>query len=111
MRSFCWFLMVLVAFFQGTQASAGIRCGNDLISVGDTSFEARIKLETCGTVIDKERVGTTTETQSGGKRAAARERLIERWYIRVHERGGTYCYPLTFEEGLLKEIGIWRKCD
>lgn len=111
MRSFSRFLMVLIGIFCCSQAVAGIRCGNDLISVGDTSFEVRIKLDLCGSIIEKERVGTTTETQSEGEKAVAEERNIERWYIRVNEKGGAYCYPLTFEGGRLLEIGTWRKCN
>jgi len=39
------------------------------------------------------------------------KKIIERWYIRVKERGGFYCYPLLFEEGVLVEIGRWKKCE
>lgn len=98
------------------QATADIRCGNDLVSPGDSTFDVTIKLEKCGEVMSKENVRkeTTTQKEYGPGKDATKieaEKMIERWYIRVQERGGKYCYPLTFEEGVLKEIGSWKQCD
>lgn len=62
-------------------------------------------------VVKKE---TTSKKENGtGKniKKIEEEKMIERWYIRVKERGGMYCYPLTFEEGILKDIGSWKQCN
>jgi hypothetical protein len=111
MRFLTQALFLLVWATWVCQAQAGIRCGNDLISVGETSFAVQIKLENCGSVIAKEQIGTSTETTEASDAEVAEEHFVERWFIRVKERGGTYCYPLTFEQGLLREIGTWRKCQ
>jgi hypothetical protein len=104
-------LFLVAMVLSVVSAHAGIRCGDDLIAVGETSFEVQIKLESCGSVIAKKQVGKSTETKKKGDTDVEKERLVERWYIRVNERGGTYCYPLIFEQGLLNEIGNWRQCD
>ncbi|MEJ2639140.1 MAG: DUF2845 domain-containing protein [Desulfosarcinaceae bacterium] len=111
MRVWIQVLGFVLGFMLVSQASAGIRCGNDLITIGDTGFEVLAKLETCGRVIDKAPVATRTETERNGKEEESEERLIERWYIRVDEKGSGYCYPLTFEKGILIEIGGWHRCD
>lgn len=82
-----------------------------LITIGETSFEVIKKLATCGMVIDKALVATHTESKKIAQGEVSEECIVERWYIRVDEKGGSYCYPLTFEEGILKEIGNWRRCD
>lgn len=93
-------------------AHAGIRCENDIISLGETTFEVQVKLSKCGEVLNKEVVGTqTTKEKKADDKVEEKEKVVERWYIRVKERGGMYCYPLTFEDGLLKNIGNWSKCD
>ena len=93
-------------------AHAGIRCENDLISPGETTFEVQVKLGKCGEVLNKEVVGTqTTKEKKADDKVEEKEKVVERWYIRVQERGGMYCYPLTFEDGLLTNIGNWTKCD
>ena len=93
---------------------AGIRCKNDLISIGDTPSEVRIKLSKCGKVLDKEVVSKETTIEVDDSKAVdkiKKEKLIEIWYVRVEERGSMYCYPLSFEEGRLVEIGRWSRCD
>jgi len=97
-------------------AAADIRCGNDFISPGDSTFEVTIKMGKCGEILGKENVGkeTTTTKEHGPGRDTTKtevEKMIERWYIQVQEQGGKYCYPLTFEEGILKKIGNWKKCN
>ena len=93
---------------------AGIRCAIDLISIGDTSSEVMLKLNRCGEVLDKEVVSKQTVVESDSTKTGetvSKETMTEIWYVRVKERGGAYCYPLTFEEGLLQNIGRWSRCD
>ena len=94
------------------------------ISEGDSSIEVMIKLNKCGEVlgketasketvnkvnVSKEKITDTREEKTG--ESVKKEIVTEIWYIRVEERGGIYCYPLSFEEGRLKSIGNWSKCD
>lgn len=107
-------ILIVVATIYSYPAYGRIRCENDIISVGDTSSEVIIKLSKCGEVLNKEIIKkeTTIETnESKIEEKVKKEKLIELWYIRVKERGGMYCYPLTFEEGRLQNIGNWSKCD
>lgn len=114
-RSILMLSAIIVALAFG-QATADIRCGNDFISPGNSTFEVTIKMEKCGEILGKENVGKeTTTTKEHGPGTDTRkvevEKMIERWYIRVQEHGGKYCYPLTFEEGILKIIGNWKQCN
>lgn len=106
------FLFSTVISFQ--QVHAGIRCKNDLIRTGNTTAEVRMALTKCGKVLDKEIVSKETTVEIDSKKTGEKvkkEITTEIWYIRVEERGGMYCYPLTFEEGRLKKIGKWSRCD
>ena len=111
MRAVSRVLIVLAVISWASGAQGGIRCGNDLISVGDTRFDVQVKLGDCGSILDRQQVGTRTETEAAATGTVAEERVVERWHIRVNERGGAYCYPLTFVEGVLTEIGSWRRCN
>ncbi len=107
-------LMLAIITIHTYPVQAGIRCGNDIISIGDISSEVMIKLKKCGEVLNKEVISKETVIETDVKKIGdkvKKETLTERWYIRVKESGGTYCYPLSFEEGSLQSIGIWRKCD
>lgn len=84
------------------------------LSTGQTTSEVMVKLSMCGEVLNKEVIRKDTSVDMDKDKhdeKVIREKLIELWYVRVKERGGMYCYPLTFEEGRLKSIGNWNKCD
>jgi hypothetical protein len=109
--------MAIVAItIQTSPVCAGVRCENDLISIGDTSPEVMVKLSRCGTVLDKKMIGkeTTVYADNGEKKGGEKvkkETLIEVWFIRVEERGEHYCYPLSFKAGRLQKIGAWSRCE
>ena len=109
-----FFLTIATITIFSIPIHAGIRCQNDLISVGDTTSEVRLTLRKCGEVLDRETIKKETivdvDAKKGGK-AVKKQTLTDIWYIRVKERGGMYCYPLSFEEGRLIDIGRWRRCD
>lgn len=107
------FLTLLFVLYSNP-VFAGIRCGNDLISIGDTPSEVMLKLRKCGEILDKEVTRKEIYVEAVGedsKEKVKKEKLIEHWYIRVKERGGMYCYTLSFEEGRLTDIGDWSRCD
>jgi len=88
-----------------SQVHAGIRCGNDIISKGDTKMDVMVRLENCGTIMDKD-----SYTRESGTGETKTQTLIETWYLRVKDRGSSYCYPITFEDGVLETIGKWTRC-
>ena len=110
-------ILLLMAFSHPVYA--GIRCDGDIISVGDTTSEVIMKLGACGEILYKEYVREETIVVSNDKKKNNRaehekvkkEILVEVWHIRVKERGGSYCYPLTIKNGCLHSIGDWNKCD
>jgi hypothetical protein len=108
------FLLAILIFWS--VPAFGLRCGNDIISTGDTDLDVQLKLKKCGEVINRNIIKKeiTSNYHLKNKRDIemdAEERLVERWYIRITEQGGAYCYPLNFSGGILKEIGKWTKCD
>lgn len=116
MRMMTRLITAVLAIFFVCGPAYGIRCANDIISTGDTDMAVRLKLENCGEIIDRRVIKKEITSNADAKNHQdveinAEERLVERWYIRVSEQGGKYCYPLTFSEGILKEIGNWTKCD
>lgn len=114
MKTYVLAIVVVVIAAYSYPIHAGIRCDNDIISIGDTTAEAIIKLSKCGEVLGKEVVRKETSVSTNKNESdykVKKEKLIEIWYIRVEERGGMYCYPLTFEEGRLQSVGKWSRCD
>ena len=109
-----FFLTIAIITIFSLPIHAGLRCQNDLISVDDTTSEVRQRLSKCGEVLDKETVKKETIVKVGAKtdgETVKKQTVTEIWYIRVKERGGMYCYPLSFEEGRLIDIGRWSRCD
>lgn len=114
MKTFSLAVLILVIATYSNPIHAGIRCENDIISIGDTSSEVMVKLSRCGQVLNKEVIRKETSVETNKNKSdekVKKEKLIELWSIRVKERGGMYCYPLTFEEGRLQSIGRWSRCD
>lgn len=77
-----------------------IRCGNDLIQEGDSTFEVILTLKKCGNVMEKEMVQSENTYEK-----------IEKWLIRAYEMGHHYCYELTFKDTKLIEIRLLGQCD
>ncbi len=103
-------LTALFLLFALCPANAGIRCGNDIISTGDTKVEVMVKVKTCGEILEKDGyVREKTYTSSENKETTTQTK-VDQWYIRVKEKGSNYCYPLTFEDGELTTIGRWSRC-
>lgn len=84
-------LIFLFCSLNALNAAQSIRCGNDLVSIGDFSFRVN---EKCGEPISKEVIGYTIKNNE-------REFKIELWVY--GPRDGVYYY-LKFEGGKLVEI-------
>lgn len=91
--------MIAVSLLIIEPSSAGIRCGRDIITIGDHSFTVLTKLQDCGNILGRMTIGYEADRRGS-------EKLVEHWLIKV----GQYCYILKFSGGELIEIGNWQKC-
>lgn len=103
-------ISVILLFGSGISFS-GVRCDNDIISVGDTKALVASKIGSCGQVLSKDSYVKEIENSSG-ENSTKVQKLIDLWSVRIQEKGGNYyCYPLTFEDGILIDIGSWDQCN
>jgi hypothetical protein len=101
--------ILVISFFLAVPVSAGVTCSNTIISTGDTNLEVLSKLKKCGKILNKDAMWK--ESASKENNTINKEWLVEHWYIKVSEQAGIYCYPLTFNKGVLKDIGNLEKCE
>ena len=96
-RYFKWILIcVLIAFEVGVSfAGSSIRCGNNLISVGDLKIKV---LDRCGEPISKEEIELDSYRRKGGN---SKYRFLEQWIYEFHYG---YYDVLTFKGGKLIKI-------
>ena len=106
----CMLLIIFVLFLVVPSAWAGIRCGNDIISTGDTRVQVRAKISACGEILETDTFVRET-TRKRKKEKFTIQIKVDQWFIKVRERGSFYCYPLTFEDGKLTDIGRWTRCN
>ena len=83
---------ILIVLFVTVNPSRALRCGTNLVNVGDLKFEV---LNRCGEPLSKELLGFKL---TDGKR---REFKIEQW---VYGPWNGFYYVLLFEGGVLVEI-------
>ena len=118
-------LIILLLALLANSAFA-LRCGNDLILIGDTTMKVRLALKSknCGEIIEKEFAGETEHRTFNAKTKyypaysktkghyTSDTKKIEKWFIMVKSSYGGihYCYELTFVDSKLKEIGSGIKC-
>lgn len=103
-------LTVLIAFFLFISDGFAFRCGNGLVTSGDTKVQVTV---TCGNPTSKETVCeenlTTTDIDKQGKIKKSRKcaNKVQVWYYNCGE--SDYIYALTFEDNkLIKENTIGR---
>ena len=96
-RYFKWILIcVLIAFAVGVSfAGSSIRCGNNLISVGDLKIKV---LDRCGEPISKEEIELDPYRRKGRN---SKYRFLEQWIYEFHYG---YYDVLTFKGGKLIKI-------
>ncbi|WDP92167.1 MAG: DUF2845 domain-containing protein [Desulfobacter sp.] len=102
-------IVSLFFIFNHAPLFAGIRCGNDIISTGNTKSVVAAKIQSCGQILDKDAYLKTVEDAEDN--TIKTEKKIDLWSVRIKERGNNYCYPLTFEDGVLTDIGAWSRCN
>nr|WP_320192599.1 DUF2845 domain-containing protein [uncultured Desulfobacter sp.] len=113
-KQICIIVLACFLFYDGI-AFAGVRCGNDIISIGDIKTTVVSKLQSCGEILNKDTYTKEIETELNEKEGWGKikiQKRIDLWSIRIREKGSNYyCYPLTFEDNILTEIGRWSRCD
>jgi len=108
-------LIILMTVLSANPANA-IKCGNDMIQVGDTTWEVRSALtNNGGKIIGKENAGTKSTsgyyTPDGGRDYISNAEKVEKWLISVPGGEGVpSCYELTFVGSILKKIGSGAEC-
>ena len=113
-------VFVFIGLFSN-YAFAGLRCGNDLIQIGDSAYKVTKKISKCGKILAKEEhnkllssgtkkslvvgnIGTSSESHR------STTLLIGTWYILI-DSYTDYCYDLTFVDKILKKIGDYEECE
>ena len=116
-------ISLLSIFLIPQTTSARIRCGNNLISKGDSSFEVKYRLRQCGELIGKEVIQENSEGSFSANVQHKKNRsrvngnfqseteLTERWFIVINTRGGDYCWTVIFKGGVLYEFEDWERCN
>jgi len=116
-------ISLLTMLLIPTAASARIRCGNDIISKGDSAFEVKFKLRQCGELFGKEVIQEESSTSFSARikhrkssshvngQSHSEIAVTERWYIVINERGGDYCWTVIFKRGELYEFEDWERCN
>ena len=87
-------LFVMATIFTSPSASHALRCGSDLIDVGNLKHEVLVK---CGTPISKEEIGYIDQKTEGTRITVMK---IEEWIIEVSNQ----YYSLVFEGNRLVRI-------
>ncbi|GBC61901.1 hypothetical protein DENIS_2863 [Desulfonema ishimotonii] len=108
---------VWISTFATGEALA-IRCGNDVIRVGNSALEVELifQNEQCGGIISKDQTKTTSKDKkkvNGVTTTKIRERVKhEKWLVRIRNSWGNeyYCYELIFDKGMLTYISTPKKC-
>jgi len=108
-------LIILLPVLSANAANA-LKCGNDVIQVGDTTWEVRSALtNNGGKIIGKENAGTQSTsgyyTPDGGRDYISNVEKVDKWIISVPGGDGVpSCYELTFIGPILKKIGSVAEC-
>ncbi len=92
MKSKCCVGVLGILLLSTVNMASAFRCGSDLVSVGDHSFQV---LQKCGTPILQEVVGYTLSKDR------KRELKMEHW---VYGPKSGYYYVLVFEGAILTKI-------
>ena len=128
-RSVChpnrWLALIWIAGLLAAAAPAAassLRCGNDLIIVGDAAYLVARKIEKCGRILQRAVVGERkrrefvpfgfpfAEEDRPHGRWSTRTVVVETWFVLI-DSYTDYCYELTFEGGKLTDIGDFQKCE
>jgi hypothetical protein len=96
-------ISLVMVFFLCTNASA-FRCGNGLVTSGDTKMQV---LVTCGKPTSKEKAcedsQTTIRTDVKGRKIKSKKcgNKVEVWHYNCGDND--FIYALTFDDGILKK--------
>jgi len=111
-----YFYLIMLSLVLSANPAIALKCGNDLIQVGDTTWEVRTALtNNSGKIIGTEKTGTHRTsgfyTPDGGRDYISNSEPIEKWFISVSSGDGApSCYELTFIGSILKKIRSGVEC-
>ena len=117
-----WVWVVILAAAAGPAAASSLRCGGDLIRVGDPAYLVERRIEKCGRILQRNVVGERKlrefvpyghpfpEEDRRYGRWATRTVVVETWFVLI-DSYTDYCYALTFEGGRLTHIGDFQECE
>ncbi len=99
-------IIYILCLFLFTNTAYALRCGNNLILVGNLKNEVWVK---CGKPISKETIGYIDRIESettDGEKSEKRIRVmkIEEWILEINTYGSIYYHSLVFEGNKLIEI-------
>jgi len=92
-------LLILFPLLLLSFSSSAMRCGHNLVSIGDTSAEV---LQKCGPPHSQQEIGIEYGELSDEKHHPRSETIIEQWSYDLGP--GTFLKVLTFEGGRLQRI-------
>jgi hypothetical protein len=98
MKIFFSFAVVLSCFLITTTIAHALRCGSNLISLGDLKNEVRVK---CGEPKSTEIIGYIDHVENEKR---IRVMKIEEWILEIKTYGSIYYHSLVFEGNKLIEI-------
>lgn len=119
----------MILLILSASPALALRCGNDLINIGDTTMGVMVTLKNNGgEILLKEDLGGKSngyissrakghQTPKGSYVVRSKTsydsktELIQKWYIKAPAGyGNPYCYELTFVGSVLNEIGDGVEC-
>ena len=105
MQDSWWIAFLLAAvIILSPHASAAMRCGNDLVDVGDTKIEV---LKKCGEPTLKEEIGEDISHENDSLGRRKEKRYVEQW---TYNFGSTrLIYVLTIKSGKVVDINTLNK--
>jgi hypothetical protein len=116
-------VFLMVVFLIPAAAFARIRCGNDIITKGDSSGRVMVKLRKCGELLEREIIEENTEATFSGRTKYKKNRsdssgnfrsateVSERWHVIIHKREGDIYWQLIFRGGNLIKFEDWERSD
>ena len=99
-------VVITIFLLPYSYANETLRCGNDLIQVGDSAYLVESKVNECGEVFSKTDI---TKKVWHSFPNSYFEVIVtgEAWFVLVNG----YCYDLKFEGNKLTEIGGFIRCE
>ncbi len=98
-RDIIYTVLVVCIAFATVRPALALRCGNNIVDVGDTKIEVLAK---CGEPTLKEEVGEDLTREHDSRETRRAKRYVEKW---TYNFGSTrFIYVLTIRDGKVIDI-------